>query len=73
MHGGMLVAGDLGERLRERAQDCLEQAAAAADPECSRLWHKLALDCLRIAAAMRESEQESVPKSWSSLRVTDCS
>jgi hypothetical protein len=72
MHGGMLVAGDLGERLRERARDCLEQAAETADPGCARLWHKVALDCLRIAAAKRESEQESVPTSWSFLRVTDC-
>jgi hypothetical protein len=37
------------------------------------LWHKLALDCLRIAAAMRGSEQESVPTSWSFHRVADCS
>jgi hypothetical protein len=68
----MLVAGGLDERLRERAEDCLKQAATA-DPECARLWHKLALDCLRIAAAMRESAEVSVSTRRSFLRVTDCS
>jgi hypothetical protein len=58
MHGGFLVAGGLGERLQKRAEDYLELAAEAADPECTRLWHKLALDCLRIAAVLRESGEE---------------
>ena len=60
-------------RLHRRAQDCLVQVAETVDPECSRLWHKLALDCLRFAAAVRKSEEEGVPISWSFSGVADCS
>jgi hypothetical protein len=68
-----LLPATFGERLHGRAEDCLEQAAETADPESSRLWHKLALDCMRIAAAVRTSEQEGVTMIWASPGVIDCS
>ena len=55
MHGGMDVLDEPSRQLLKQAEDCLDRAMEAADSEYQRLWHTLALDCLRIAANIRES------------------
>jgi hypothetical protein len=54
MHGGMNFLDGPAERFQRQAQDYLKLATEANDPEHQRLWYDLALDCLRIAATVRE-------------------
>jgi hypothetical protein len=50
------------ERFQKQAENCLKQASAAADPGYRSLWYTLALDCLRLAAAIPESKAvQSMP------------
>jgi hypothetical protein len=55
MHGGMNLLDGPAERLQRQAEDYVKLAMEANDPIYRKLWHNLALDCLRIAATVRES------------------
>jgi hypothetical protein len=54
MHGGMNLLDGPAERFQRRAESYMELAMEVNDPEHQRLWYDLALDCLRIAATVRE-------------------
>jgi hypothetical protein len=54
MHGGMQVLDLSSERFQRQAEECLERASAIVDLGYRSLWDSLALDCLRIAAAIPE-------------------
>jgi hypothetical protein len=54
MHGGMDVPDEPRQQLLKQAEDCLDRAMETADSEYQRLWHTLALDCLRFASTIRE-------------------
>jgi hypothetical protein len=60
MHGGMQVLDLSNERFQKEAENCLERASATVDPRYRSLWYALALDCLRIAAAIPESKAVQV-------------
>jgi hypothetical protein len=54
MHGGANPLNGPGERFQRQAEDYLELAMEVNDPKHQRLWYHLALNCLRIAATVRE-------------------